>query len=94
MSSPTAQKPSEEKYFVILRGWRVATVIANDGDDCRASPSERCGGCSECLLMQASHYGMTIRDLKGFWKLYEYCSFHAEQAWYWLKEEMGEDRCK
>ena len=32
---------------------------ANYGPD-----SERCGGCTNCLIMQAQHYGYKIREVE------------------------------
>jgi hypothetical protein len=41
----------------------VVTVIDPD-DSCRPyEPNDRCGGCGECLLMQAIHYGYKLREV-------------------------------
>lgn len=34
----------------------------DENDNCHPyEPNDRCGGCGECMLMQASYHGYTLR---------------------------------
>lgn len=46
--------------FLNEKGEVVQVVDAKDS--CNSyEPNDRCGGCGECLLMQAIHYGYNYR---------------------------------
>jgi hypothetical protein len=71
------------KYLLVMKGFRIATTLADDDQHCRPqSIGEYCGGCTQCLLMQANHYGMTIRKLEGLWVVYE-CVYYSVSNLYW-----------
>jgi hypothetical protein len=74
---------TEPKYYVIMDGWKCLTVIS---DERQCWPPEYCGGCDACMLMQAYHYGNTIRELKGFWKVYEWVAFQVTGFRLWVRE--------
>lgn len=52
----------------VLSGSELATELPVSGDpavdSCRPYyPGDRCGGCVDCQLMQAVHYGYALRPI-------------------------------
>lgn len=44
-------------------------VLAELDDDIRHCWEPRCGGCNDCLLSQAIHYGLFVEDYR-WWRQY------------------------
>lgn len=54
---------SEDKHWAGVKTARLVTILADDGDSCHAREyGDLCGGCTECQLKQARHYGYKILD--------------------------------
>ena len=86
-------------YVLVMKGLRVLTVLDPEHKPCRPyEPNDVCGGCDQCQLAQAAHYGCTIRRLKGFWRVYEPVARHVgnwcwrikhHAVWFWRKRIKG-----
>ena len=77
-----------DKFVLVMQGIHVVDVLNENGSNCNPfDPGDLCGGCDQCLLMQASHYGCTLRECKGFWKWYEAAYYRLNNIYYWLRRE-------
>lgn len=75
------------KYLLVMSGFRVCTVLADDGQQCNAW-NGYCGGCTGCLLTQAQYNGCTVHELKGFWKFYEWVYIVISNTYWSVKRKV------
>ena len=55
------KRPNHEPRWVVVLDDGEAVEILDMKDSCLPyEPNDRCGGCGECLIMQADHYGYKI----------------------------------